>query len=279
MENQDLMTHFEGNRIRSVEQGGDTWFSVVDIIAALTNAAQPRTYWAQMKKADVQLLQVLKQLKLPSTDGKFYKTDCANTEGVLRLIQSVPSPQAEPFKLWLAQVGRERIEELNDPSLAVEHLKELYRLKGYTEEWIESRLKSIGIRKQLTDEWQKRGVKEGQEYAQLTAEIARQTFGLSPSEHAQLKQLDKQNLRDHMTNLELIFTMLGEETTRQVAIRDDSQGYNDNLEAAQKGGGMAGRARKNYEMDNLPVVSAQNFLKQIEEATQKKLLDTDDAVE
>ncbi len=278
MENQ--LSVFEERSIRSIEQEGEMWFAVVDIIEVLTESVAPNKYWSALKRRESQLSTICRGLKFQSpVDKKFYKTDCANTEGVLRLIQSVPSPQAEPFKLWLAQVGRERIEELRDPSLAVEHLKELYRVKGYSEEWIESRIKSIGIRKKLTDEWQKRGVRDGQEYAQLTAEIARQTFGLSPSEHAQLKQLDKQNLRDHMTNLELIFTMLGEETTRQVAIRDDAQGYNDNLEAAQKGGGMAGRARKNYEMDNLPVVSAQNFLKQIEEATQKKLPDANDAVE
>ena len=189
---------------------------------------------------------------------------------------SVPSPKVEPLKLWLAQVGKERIEEIENPELAVERARDIYKAKGYSDVWIERRLKSIEVRKELTDEWKGRGVKEGQEYAILTAEMAKATFGVTPSEHKKLKSLDKENLRDHMTNLELIFTMLGEDVTRRVAVTKDAIGFNENLDAAQKGGQAAGEARERVEaVSGEKVVSTDNFLAQIEAAEQKKALPMD----
>jgi DNA-damage-inducible protein D len=230
-------------------------------IVVLTDSTAPSKYWSALKKREPQLSTICRRLKLLSVDNKKYLTDCINREGVLRLIQSVPSEKAEPFKQWLAQIGIERIDETENPELAIDRLKEIYQAKGYSDEWIERRLKSISIRKELTDEWKKRGVKEGQEYAILTAEIAQATFGVIPSEHAKIKGLTKENLRDHMTNFELIFTMLGEDATRQFAEIDDAQGFNENHDAAQTGGKAAGRALKAFEEDKkIKVVSASNFL-------------------
>ena len=271
MEEQKLMP-FEGKAIRKTWHNGEWYFSVVDVIEILTGTDRPRKYWNDLKKKLVlegynQLSEKIGQLKMTASDGKERLTDGSNLDGIFRILMSIPSPKAEPLKLWLAKVGKERIEEIENPEIGFDRLRDLYQAKGYSEEWINARLKSIDIRKQLTDEWKNRGVLEGLEYAILTAEIARGTFGVTPSEHKQIKNLDKQNLRDHMTNLELIFTMLGEETTRQISIRDDAQGFLDNQYAAQKGGNMAGNARENYEKQNVPVVSSDNFLKQIEAAT------------
>jgi DNA-damage-inducible protein D len=270
MENQ--VTVFEQKNIRRTEHNGEVYFSIVDIIGILTDSPTPRNYWAMLKKRESQLLTICEQLKMFATDGKQRLTDCANTEGVLRLIQSVPSPKAEPFKMWLAQVGKQKMEEIVDPELGYAHLRELYTAKGYSEKWIDARLKSIGIRKDLTDEWQTRGVKEGQEYAILTAEIARATFGLTPSEHSQVKGLTNQNLRDHMTNIELVFTMLGEESSRLLAIDHDAQGFEENRETAQLGGNIAGKARQNLEkLRGKPVVSPTNFLETREEEDSDKI--------
>jgi DNA-damage-inducible protein D len=265
MENNQLVI-FEQKNIRSIEHNGEFYFSVIDIIEILTDSPNPRNYWSMLKKKDNQLYTIPVQLKLRANDGKSYKTDAANTEGVLRIIQSVPSPKAEPFKLWLASLGKQNLDENADPELAIERARELYRAKGYDDKWIETRLKSIDIRKELTDEWQKRGVKEGSEYAFLTAEISKATFGITPTEHKDLKKLGKENLRDHMTDIELIFTMLGEASTRNIAVDDDAQGYEDNLNAAQRGGRAAGTARQAYEKNlKTKVVTSANFLKQIEE--------------
>ena len=196
-----------------------------------------------------------------SSDGKNYKTDVANTEGVLRLIMSVPSPKAEPLKLWLAQVGRERLEETANPELAFKRTREMYRAKGYPEDWIGYREKSILARKELTEEWKNRGVKEGQEYSILTATIAKGTFGLTPKEHGAFKGLEKQNLRDHMTPIELILTAFGEESTRLLAVKHNAKGFNQNHIAASEGGILAGDARKNLEKQlGESVVSKDNFL-------------------
>ncbi|MBL7814225.1 MAG: Bro-N domain-containing protein [Saprospiraceae bacterium] len=261
MEKQTDLIPFKSEQIRKILYKDEWYFSVVDIIGVLTDSAIPRNYWSDLKRREKQLHEVCVQLKLPAADSKNYKTDCANTEGVLRIIMSVPSPKAEPMKLWLAQVGKERIAETGDPEISVHRLTELYKAKGYDDVWIGNRLKTIGIRKELTDEWKARGVKEGQEYAILTAEIAQQTFGLTPSEHAKLKGLDKQNLRDHMNNLELVLTAFGEEVTRRMAIKDDAQGFAENHEAAIKGGIIAGQARLNVEAQlGEKVVSAENFL-------------------
>lgn len=258
---------FEEKTIRRQLVDGVWFFNLVDVIETLTDSPQPRVYWSKLRKKMTnteganQLFPIWKQLKFDATNGKPYKMDAANTEGVLRIVMSVPSPKAEPFRLWLAQVGREHIEETENPELAVDRAHELYKAKGYSEKWIKARLKSIEIRQELTDEWQARGVKENQEYAILTAEISKATFGLTPSEYKDIKNLNRENLRDHMTNLELIFTMLGEEVTRDLAVEDDAQGFNENFDAANRGGTAAGEARKRVEATTgKPVVSQKNFL-------------------
>jgi DNA-damage-inducible protein D len=268
---------FEDKAIRSVEYDGETFFSVVDVIAALTDSAKPRDYWSVLKKREPQLPTVCRQLKMPSTDGKNYQTNVANTEGVLRIIMSVPSPKAEPFKQWLAQNGKQTIDEAENPELGIERIIEIYKARGNSDEWIKNRLQSIETRKALTDEWKQRGVNEGQEYAILTATIAKGTFGLSPSEHSNLKGLGRQNLRDHMTPLELIFTALGEEITRSEAVDTDAQGFNENHEAAQKGGSLAGKARQLVEKErNKKVVSSDNFLSLNANKNDTKELNNDD---
>jgi DNA-damage-inducible protein D len=235
MENPNSLTPFEGEKIRKIWHNEEWYFSVVDIIGLLTDSPRPRKYWQTIKSRDEQLAQLSSiwgQLKMKSTDGKMYLTDCANTEGVFRILMSVPSPKAEPFKLWLANLGKQAIDEAENPELLSERQAELYRAKGYSDEWVKRRMQTIETRKELTDEWKQRGVKENQEYAILTATIAKGTFGLTPNEHKDLKGLDRQNLRDHMTPLELIFTALGEELTKGKMIELDAQGFNENHEAA-----------------------------------------------
>ena len=267
MERNNKIILFQEKQIRRAWHNEKWYFSVIDVIGILTDTSIPSRYWNDVKRrvekesGNAELYAKCVKLKFEAIDGKSRPTDCADTQTMMRIIMSIPSPKAEPFKQWLAQVGQERIEEIENPELAIERAKELYKAKGYSNEWIETRLKSIDIRKQLTDEWQKRGLKEGTEYAILTAEIAKATFDLTPVEHKNFKGLARQNLRDHMTNLELIFTMLGEESTRQIAVEDDAQGFNENRDAAQKGGHAAGTARKSYEKTrNVKVVSADNFL-------------------
>ena len=261
---------FESKQIRTVRNEADEkWcFVVADVIQVLTDTSNPSDYIKKMRKRDEELSKGWGQFVTPlsiNTEGGKQRMNCANRQSLFRLIMSIPSPKAEPFKLWLAQVAEEHVQEIENPELGFDRLKEIYKAKGYSDEWIQTRLKSIDIRKQLTDEWKNRGVNEGQEYAILTAEIAKATFGVTPSEHKTLKNLAQQNLRDHMTNLELIFTMLGEEATRTVAVRDEAQGFGENHEAAQKGGRMAGNARKSFEdTENVKVVSTQNFLNQID---------------
>jgi DNA-damage-inducible protein D len=252
---------FEEKQIRSLEHEGEMWFSVVDIIAALTDSPIPRNYWSDLKKRENQLHELCVQLKLTAADGKKRATDCANTQGVLRIIQSVPSPKAEPFRMWLAGLGKRELDELADPELLTQRQIEIYRAKGYSEEWITRRIESIEARKRLTKEWKERGVSEGEEYSILTATISKGTFGIAPNEHGKLKGLKKENLRDHMTPLELIFTALGEEVTRATAIDTNAQGFNENQDAAARGGYLAGEARKNLEKNmGKKVVSPTNFL-------------------
>ncbi len=252
---------FQEKEIRRIWHAEAWFFSVVDVVQTLTYSPNPRNYWNMLKKREPQLYTVCVQLKMPSADGKKYATDCANTEGLLRIIMAIPSPNAEPFKLWLARVGQERIDEIENPELAARRARDLYKLKGYPDDWIESRLKSIDMRQQLTDEWKGRGVQEGIEYSILTAEISKATFGMTPSEYKGHKGLRRENLRDHMTNLELIFTMLGEETTRKEAVDDDAVGFDDNRRAAIKGGTAAGGALQTYEkITGKPVVTQDNFL-------------------
>ena len=279
MKQDNAIILFQEKQVRRIWQNGQWYFAITDVIELLTETPQPRRYWSTLKKkilkteGATQLLPLMEQLKLEAADGKKYLTDAATTKGILRIIISIPSPKAESFKQWLVQVGEERIEEIENPEIGIERVREIYKAKGYTDEWIETRLKSIGIRKELTDEWKGRGVKEGQEYAILTAEIARATFGIAPFEHRKLKNLGKENLRDHMTNLELIFNMLGEEATRQVTVRENAQGFIENQDAAQRGGAMAGDARLSFEKrENMTVVSADNFINQIKEAAEKTAL-------
>jgi len=258
---------FKGKQIRKAIYQDEWYFSIVDIIEVLTESSNARRYWSDLKAKLIedegfsQLYEKIVQLKMESSDGKNYLTDTANTETIFRIIQSIPSPKAEPFKRWLAKVGYERIQEIEDPELAAKRGRAIYKAKGYPENWIEKRMRGIAIREQLTNEWEKRGVKEEKEYAILTAEIAEATFGLKPSGHKKLKGLKKQNLRDHMTDLELIFTMLGEASTTEIAVQKDAQGFRQNKKAAQEGGEIAGNARRELERKSgRRVVSKSNFL-------------------
>ena len=257
---------FRGKEIRKTIYGNEWWFSIVDVTGVLTGSERPRKYWGDLKKKLLEegydeLSEKIGQLKMQSADGKFYDTDCANTETMFRIIQSIPSPKAEPFKRWLAKVGYERVQEIEDPELGTKRTRELYKAKGYSDDWIEKRMRGIAIREELTDEWKKRKVKEEQEYAILTAEIAKAAFGVTPEEHKNLKGLKRQNLRDHMTDLELIFSMLGEAATTEITNVDDAQGFEENKQAARKGGEVAGTARKDLEKKTgKRVVSSENYL-------------------
>ena len=279
MENNKIVL-FQDKPVRRLWHQGAWYFVINDVLEVLSDTTNTKQYWQKLNKRDPELkggVQIVRLLF--ETEGGKQRMNCLNTEGVLRLVQSISSPKAEPFKRWLAQVGYERIQEIEDPELGFDRLKDIYKAKGYSDEWIERRLKSIEIRKELTDEWQGRGVKEGQEYAILTAEIAKATFGMTPSEHKTLKNLDKQNLRDHMTNLELVFTMLGEEATRQITVSDDAQNFQESHDAALRGGKIAGIARHNLEKETgKPVVSATNFLDLIENEAKNEALPSDDAV-
>ena len=266
MESDNKLILFQEKAIRRVWHNNEWHFSIIDVIEVLTETNRSRKYWSDLKKKLVnegyfQLSENIGQLKMPSADGKSYKTDIANSKTILRLIMSIPSPKAEPFKQWLSQVGQERIEEIENPELGIERVREIYKAKGYPDDWIALRGKSIEIRKELTDEWKNRGITENKEYSILTAEIAKATFGLTPSEHGKLKGLERQNLRDHMTNLELIFSALGEESTRLIAVKDDAQGFEENRESAIDGGKLAGKYRKELEeRTGQKVVSTGNFL-------------------
>lgn len=281
MDSSNQIILFEEKQVRRVWHKESWWFVVEDIIGLLTNSKNPKKYLAALRSRDKELAKGYPQLvdTLPvATEGGTQRMTCSNRKGILRIIMSVPSPNAEPFKLWLAQVGEERMEEIEDPELAVERMRELYIAKGYPTEWIDTRIRSIDIRKQLTDEWKARKVKEGTEYAILTAEIAKATFDLTPSEHKQFKGLEKQNLRDHMTNLELIFTMLGEEATRHIAVEENAQGFEENRDAAVQGGRLAGKARRNVEEDKrFKVTSSQNFL-HLKEINSGELLKEQDEI-
>lgn len=271
MEQSNKIIAFNEKQIRRTEHEGEWYFNLVDVIEILTESPQPRVYWSKLKKKMIdtegvdEMFPIWKHLKFEGSDGKKYTMDAANRKGLMRVMMSIPSPKVEPFRRWLAEVADQHIEEIENPELGFERIKEIYRAKGYPDDWIERRMQTIETRKLLTEEWKGRGVKEGQEYAILTAQIAKATFGLTPSEHSKLKGLERQNLRDHMTPLELIFTALGEETTRQFAIREDAQGFNENHEAAQKGGKATGNVRENYEINTgLKVVSEENYLNKID---------------
>lgn len=262
---------FEGKTIRKIWYKDEWWFSVVDIVAVLTESSNPRRYWSdlkiQLKEQGFELYGNIVQLKLLSSDGKYYETDCANTEGAFRIIQSIPSPNAEPFKLWLAKVGYERVQEIENPELAHDRARKYYELKGYSKEWIEKRVRGIAIRQELTDEWKNRGIQDNKDYAILTNEISKATFGVSIKEHKKIKELDpkfvNQNLRDHMTDLELIFNMLGEASTKEITKSKDSKGFNECKDSAKEGGKIAGNARKELEIKTGKKVVSNDKIKKI----------------
>ena len=263
---------FQDRRIRRIWHKDEWYFSVVDAVQALTDSPSPRQYWGVLKGRESQLLTYCLQLKLPSADGKSYATDCANTKNMFRIIQSIPSPKAEPFKQWLAQVGYERVEEIQDPELTQKRMKEIYKQKGYSNDWIEKRVRGIAVRQELTDEWKERGVEEDKEYAILTNEISKATFGKTVDEYKKLKSLKKENLRDHMTDLELIFTMLGEASTTKIARSRNSLGFPENKIAAKKGGKIAGDARKNLELESGDkIITDENYLQQPESQKRRSL--------
>ncbi len=275
MEQDNKLALFQEKQVRRLWHNEEWWFSVIDVVEILTESPSPQTYWEKLKKRELtEQSPNWGKMKIIAKDGKMRPTDCANTEGLLRIIMSIPSPKSEPFKLWLAQVGKERLEEIENPELAFERIKEIYRAKGYNEEWIDKRLKSISVRKELTDEWKKRGINEQKDYSFLTATIAKHTFGLTPSQHKEYKDIKPtDNLRDNMTTIELLFSAIGEEATRMIAVKDDAQGYSENHDAAIKGGTGANAAIKNFEKNTgLKVVSKDNFLKQVEEAEKNKQL-------
>ena len=259
---------FQESTIRRTWHSEEWWFAIVDVVAILTDSVQPEGYVKDLRRRDPELAKGWGQIATPlavKTAGGAQRVNCANTEGLFRIIQSIPSPKAEPFKRWLAQVGYERVKEIENPELASARARELYQAKGYPQAWIEKRLRSISVRGELTDEWKARGVADGKEYSILTAEIARATFGVTPTEHSQLKSLDKvktgNNLRDHMTDLELIFTMLGEASTTEIARRSDAIGFDENRTSAKEGGKIAGNARKALEAKTgKKVVSKVNYL-------------------
>ena len=270
---------FKGRQVRKTIHNNEWWFVINDVIESLTDSNDPAQYFKRLKQRDEELAKLTDKggvqfvpplmLEVKTTGGK-QKMYCWNTEGIFRLIQSIPSPKAEPFKRWLAKVGYERIQEIENPELATKRTRVLYKLKGYSDDWIEKRMRGIAIREELTDEWQKRGAKEDKEYEILTAEISKAAFGITPSEYQKLKGLKRENLRDHMDDFELIFTMLGERSTTEIHRNEDSQGVKKLKADAQAGGKIAGNARKALEKRlKRPIVSGHNYLR--EKESQRKI--------
>jgi hypothetical protein len=255
----------KSKEIRRILHNDEWWFSVVDICGVFTGSADAGGYWRKLKlrlkREGTDAMTFCHRLKLPASDGKLRQTDCANTEGIFRIIQSIPSPKAEPFKRWLAKVWYERLLEIEEPELAIKRAQALYRAKGYSEAWIEKRMHGIAVQAELTDEWRKRGVDGEPEHAVLVSEISMAAFGVTPAEYKQLKGLERENLRDHMTDLELIFSMLGEAATTEIARKQHTQGFGENKVAASKGGRIAGEARVKLETETgEKVVSSGNYL-------------------
>lgn len=281
------ITLFEQKQVRRARLHDEWWFVIRDIVEILTESKDPSQYLKRLRSRDIALNEVFKggvQFVPPlgiefDTPGGRQMMQCWNTMGILRLIQSIPSPNAEPFKRWLAKVGYERLEEIENPELAAKRMREIYKLKGYSDEWIEKRVRGIAVRDELTEEWKKRGVKEQIEYAILTSEISKATFGMTPSEYKNFKSLQnpKDNLRDHMTDLELIFTMLGEASTTEIAKKKDAKGFPENEKAAIEGGTVAGNARKELEERSSAKVSTKENYKELPESkTRFKKISTDD---
>ena len=257
---------FGAKQIRRAWVDQKWFFSVIDIIGALTDSASPPKYWDAMKRREkedsgVDLSTFCRKVALTGADGKTYRSDAVNTQAAFRIIQSIPSPKAEPFKLWLAEVGYQRVQEIENPELAQQRMRELYKAKGYPDDWIQKRVRGIAVRDELTGEWKTRGVVEQREFAILTAEISKATFGLTPNQYKKHKGLKRENLRDHMTDLELIFTMLGEAATTEIARNRDTRGFDQNRTAARNGGMVAGDARRQLETKSgRRVISRQNYL-------------------
>lgn len=259
---------FEGKQIRKTWHNDEWWFVIEDVIVALTDSSDPKQYLNKMRQRDEILsqrwVQFVHTLPIATSGGK-QGMNCANTESLFRIIQSIPSQKAEPFKLWLAKVGYERVQEIENPELAQKRMKEIYGQKGYSEDWIEKRVRGIAIREELTDEWKKRGVEEEREFAILTNEISKATFGKTVQEYKQFKGLKRENLRDHMNDLELIFTMLGEKVSTEITKTEDARGYVQVEKAAKRGGKVAGNARKETEKElGRPVTSSENYLSEPE---------------
>jgi len=282
MNKQNSIKLFNDNRVRvHWDNDAEKWyFSIVDVVGVLTESANPNNYWKvlknRLKKEGSELVTNCNQLKMQSADGKFYKTDVADTEQLLRLIQSIPSPKAEPFKMWLAKVGYERIEETEDPELAFDRAMETYLKKGYSTAWINQRLKSIEVRKELTDEWKERGVKEGLEYAILTDEITKAWSGFTTKEYKDFKELKKENLRDNMTNLELVLNMLAEATTTEISKQRNPETFEQSKIIANQGGTIAGNTRKEIEnKTGKNVVTNLNAKTFLSDTTKKELKNTD----
>ncbi|HPR18349.1 MAG TPA: Bro-N domain-containing protein [Candidatus Cloacimonadota bacterium] len=259
---------FKGKEVRKAIYNNEWWFVIEDVVYALTDSIQPKGYIKDMRRRDPELAKGWGQIATPleiQTPGGFQKINCANTEGIFRIIQSIPAPKAEPFKRWLARVGYERVQEIEDPELATKRTRALYKAKGYPDSWIEKRMRGIAIREQLTDEWDERGAETQKDYAILTAEISKATFGITPSEYKELKGLKRENLRDHMNDLELIFSMLGEASTTEITKNRDAHGFTDLKKAAKDGGNVAGVARKQLEKESgSKVVSEKNYLEREE---------------
>ena len=257
---------FQGKKIRKIFYKGNWWFSIIDVIEVLVGGGRPRKYWNDLKKkliseGYVEVSEKIGQLKLPAPDGKLRETDCAETETIFRIIQSVPSPKVEPLKRWLARVGKERIDEIENPELAMQRMKEIYEKKGYPKDWIDKRMRGIAVRKSLTDEWNYRGAQTDLEYAILTNEIMKGTFEKTVDEYKQFKNLSRENLRDHMNDIELILTMLGEATTTKLHQDRNTLGFKALKSDAKDGGAVAGRTRKDIEhQTKKKVISSKNFL-------------------
>ncbi len=265
---ENALVVFQDKKIRRIRHNDEWYFSVIDIVGVLTESKDAKDYWYRVKKREleqgVELSTNCRQLKLESSDGKKYTTDCANTESIFRIIQSIPSKRAEPFKRWLAQVGHERVQEIENPELAQKRMKEIYQAKGYPQDWIDKRLRGIAIRQNLTDEWRERGIDQQKDFAILTAEISKATFGMTPTEYKEYKNFPKQskaNLRDHMNDLEVIFTMLGERMTTELSQEEKPNTFDKSKDVAKRGGEVAGDAKKRAEKElGRPVTTRENYL-------------------
>jgi len=262
---------FQKKEIRKTIYENEWWFVIADVIFVLTDSKNPKGYIKDMRRRDEELSKGWGQIATPlsiDTTGGVQKLNCANTEGIFRIIQSIPSPKAEPFKRWLAKVGYERVQEIENPELAQKRMKDIYEQKGYPKDWIDKRVRGIAIRQNLTDEWQERGLGNKKSYAILTAEISKATFGITPSEYRELKGLKRENLRDHMTDLELIFNMLGEKVTTEISKKEQPKTFRQSQKVAKRGGGVAGKARKETELElGNSIISKKNYLKEKKDKT------------